>query len=106
MAPEAADNSVSMYLLCLFQVSLSSRNTARYFMQLAYFILQSFILQSITCRNARYWLPKTWQEGEKGHVNLLNHNGNQNVKVYRPIENCLVNFFQPKDAVIMTYKLI
>ena len=44
MAPEAADNLLSM---CLFQVSLSSRNTSRYYTQLACFILQSFICGKI-----------------------------------------------------------
>ena len=44
MAPEAADNLVSM---CFFQVSLSSRNTPKYFTQLACFILQSLICEKI-----------------------------------------------------------
>ena len=41
MTPEAADNLVSMCLMCFFQVSLSSRNTPKYFTQLACFILES-----------------------------------------------------------------
>ena len=43
MATEAADNLVSMCSVCFFQVSLTSRNTLKYFTQLACFILQSFI---------------------------------------------------------------
>ena len=43
MAPEAADNLVSMCSMCFFQVCLSLRNTPKYYTQLAYFILQSFI---------------------------------------------------------------
>ena len=44
MAPEATDNLVSM---CFFLVSLSSRNTPKYFTQLACFSLQSFICGKI-----------------------------------------------------------
>ena len=47
MAPEAADNLVLMSSMCFFQVSLSSRNILKYFTQLAYFILQSFICGKI-----------------------------------------------------------
>ena len=42
-ALKAADNLISMYLMCLFQLSLSSRNTPRYFAELSWFILHSFI---------------------------------------------------------------
>ena len=45
MAPEAADNS--MCSVCLFQVSWSSRNTLRYFTQMACFTLQTFICGKI-----------------------------------------------------------
>ena len=47
MAPEATANLVSMCSMCFFQVSLSSRNTPKYFTQLACFILQSFICGKI-----------------------------------------------------------
>ena len=43
MAPEAADKLVAMFSMCLFQMSLTLRNTLRYFAQLACFVLQSFI---------------------------------------------------------------
>ena len=84
MAPEAADNLVSMCSMCFFQVSLSSRNTPKYFMKLACFILQSFIcgkifslvlvknkkLVSFTLSDQR-WSPqgRPWPRGRpRGHV--------------------------------------
>ena len=47
MAPEAANNLVSMCSMCFFQGSWSLRNTSKYFTQLACFILQSFICGKI-----------------------------------------------------------
>ena len=47
MAPEVADNLISVCSMCFFQVSLSSRNTPKYFAKLACFILQSFICEKI-----------------------------------------------------------